>query len=65
MSVAILFTGLTFAVRIYRSIAGDSDIMFLVNQAVLFCVFFPGYAWLAKACFDADRRFSRAAGTEP
>ncbi len=65
MSVAMLFTGLTFVSRIYRSIAGDSDIMFLVNQAVLFCVFFPAYAWLAKACLDAYRRFTKASGTEP
>ena len=59
MPVAIVFTCLTFAARIFRLTGGDSDMLYLVNQLVLFGVFFPCYAWLAKACFDANRRFSK------
>lgn len=65
MSVAILFAGLTFIVRVYRLYAGDSGLLYLMNQLVLFFVFTPGYAWLAKACFDAKRRLSKDHGIAP
>jgi hypothetical protein len=65
ISVAVVFAVLTFVVKVYRLIAGDSDILFMCNHIALFLIFFSGYAWLAKACFYANRRFSKGAGIEP
>jgi len=65
LSAAILFTAMTYVVKMIRLFAGDSELLFLSNQLMLFCVYFPGYAWLAKACFNASRRLSKEVGIEP
>ncbi|MEX2728773.1 MAG: hypothetical protein Q6353_016065 [Candidatus Sigynarchaeum springense] len=62
---ATFFTGMTFFVKLLRLIAGDSEVLYLINEVVLFGVFLPAYAWLAKACFDASRRISKDVGIEP
>ncbi len=63
--IAAAFTVLTFAVKFYRLVAGDSDILYFINHVALFCVFYSAYAWLAKACFNASKHLSKGAGIDP